>query len=37
VVVLSAVVSYEVVNRIRRSQEARDAAAATHQTQAVGT
>ena len=26
-----------VVNRIRRSQEARDAAAATHQTQAVGT
>ena len=37
VVVLSAVVSYEVVNRIRRSQEARDAAAAVGQTQAVGT
>lgn len=33
VVVLSAVVSYEVVNRVRRSQEARDAAAATRPKQ----
>ena len=31
VVVLSAVVAYEVVNRIRRAAEARDAAAATQQ------
>jgi simple sugar transport system permease protein len=33
VVVLSAVISYEVVNRVRRSQEARDAAAATRPKQ----
>ena len=32
VVVLSAVVAYEVVNRIRRAQEARDAASATQRT-----